>query len=86
MTDICIGNLITIGYDNGMSPGWRQAIIWTNAGIFLIGSIWTNFSESAKWWPFCLSLTILNQSLNTTITFVVGGPIIHKEQQEEQCT
>ena len=25
-----------IGSDNGLSPGRRQAIIWTNAGILLI--------------------------------------------------
>ena len=31
--------------DNGLSPGRRQAIIWTNAGILLIGSLGTNFSE-----------------------------------------
>ena len=24
----------------------RQAILWTNAGIFLIGPIWTNFNET----------------------------------------
>ena len=33
------------GSDNGLSPGWRQAIIWTNAGILLIGPLGTNFSE-----------------------------------------
>ena len=31
--------------DNGLSPGRRQAIIWTNAGILLIGTLGTNFSE-----------------------------------------
>ena len=34
-----------IGSDNGFSPGRRQAIIWTNAGILLIGTLGTNFSE-----------------------------------------
>ena len=34
-----------IGSDNGLSPGQRQAIIWTNAGILLIGPLGTNFSE-----------------------------------------
>ena len=34
-----------VGSDNGLSPGWRQAIIWTNAGILLIGPLGTNFSE-----------------------------------------
>ena len=45
MTHICVGNLIIIGSDNGLSPGWRQAIIWTNAGILLIEPLGTNFSE-----------------------------------------
>ena len=45
MTYICIGNLTIIGLDNGLSPGQRQAIIWTNAGIMLIGPWGTNFSE-----------------------------------------
>ena len=34
-----------IGSDNGLSPGQRQAIIWTNDGIYLIGPLGTNFSE-----------------------------------------
>ena len=42
---IYVGNLTTLGSDNGLSPGRRQAIIWTNAGILLIGPLWTNFSE-----------------------------------------
>ena len=45
MTHICVGNLKIIDSDNGVSPGRRQAIIWTNAGILLIGPIGTNFSE-----------------------------------------
>ena len=35
-TQICVGNLTIIGSDNGLSPGRRQAIIWTNDGILLI--------------------------------------------------
>ena len=45
VTHICVGNLIIIGSDNGLSPGRCQAIIWTNAGILLIGPLGTNFSE-----------------------------------------
>ena len=45
MTHICVGKLTTIGSDNGLSPDRRQAIIWTNAGILLIGPLGTNFSE-----------------------------------------
>ena len=45
VTHICVGKLTIIGSDNGLSPGRRQAIIWTNAGILLIGPFGTNFSE-----------------------------------------
>ena len=69
---ICVSTLTITGSDNGLSPGRRQAIIWTNAGLLL-----TNFSEnlikiltfsltkmqlkvsSAKWQPFCLCLNVL---------------------------
>ena len=69
VTHICVGNLTIIGSDIGLSPVQRQAIIWTNAGILLIGPLRINFSEifieilikemhlkisSAKWRPFCL--------------------------------
>ena len=45
VTHICVGKLTTIGSDNGLSPERHQAIIWTNAGILLIGPLGTNFSE-----------------------------------------
>ena len=45
MTHICVSKSTIIGSDNGLSPGRRQAIIWTDAGILLIGSSGTNFSE-----------------------------------------
>ena len=45
VTHIYVGKLTIIGSDNGLSPGRRQAIIWTNAGILLIRPIGTNFSE-----------------------------------------
>ena len=38
---ICVGNLTIIGSDSGLSPGGRQAIIWTNDGILSIGP-WRN--------------------------------------------
>ena len=44
MTHICVSNLTIIGSDNGLSPGRREAIIWTNAGISSIGSLETNCS------------------------------------------
>ena len=45
MTHICVSEPTSIGSDNGLSPGQPQAIIWTNAGILLIGPLGTNFSE-----------------------------------------
>ena len=45
MTHICVGNLTTIGSDNGLSPDRRQAIIGTNAGILSIRPLEINFSE-----------------------------------------
>ena len=45
VTHICVNKLTTIGSDNGLSPGRRQAIIWTNVGILLIRTLGTNFSE-----------------------------------------
>ena len=43
---ICISRLTITGSDNDLSPGRHQAIIWTNAGIFLIGPLGTNFNEN----------------------------------------
>ena len=40
LTHTCV-----IGSNNGLSPGRCQAIIWTNAGILLIRTVGTNFSE-----------------------------------------
>ena len=75
VTHICVGNLTIIGSDNGLSPGRRQAITWTNVGILLIGPLGTNFSEIeihtfsfkkihlkmsiGKWRSFCLGLNVL---------------------------
>ena len=46
VTNICLLELTIIGSDNGLSPHRRQAIIWTNVGILLIGPLRTNFSET----------------------------------------
>ena len=45
VTHICVDKLTRIGSDNGLLPGRRRAIIWTNAGILLIEPLGTNFSE-----------------------------------------
>ena len=38
-------NRVRIGWDNGLSPIWRQAIVWTNAGLLSIWPLGTNFGE-----------------------------------------
>ena len=45
VTHICVGKLTIIGSNNGLSPGRRQAITWTNVRILLIRPLGTNFSE-----------------------------------------
>ena len=74
MTQICVHKLTSIGSDNGLSPGRRQAIIWTV--ILLNGSYVSNFCEtwieihtfslekmhvkmSGKWRPLCFGFNVL---------------------------
>ena len=45
VTYTCVGKLTIIASDNGLSPGRRQAIIWTYDGILLIGPLGTKFNE-----------------------------------------
>ena len=42
---ICISKLTITASDNGLSPGSRQAIIWTNAEIMIIGPLGIKFTE-----------------------------------------
>ena len=42
---VACSKLTIIAPDNGLSPGQRQAIIWTNARILLIGPQGTNFNN-----------------------------------------
>ena len=44
-SDTYMRKLTIIGLDNGLSPGRRQAIIWTNARVLLIQTLGTSFSE-----------------------------------------
>ena len=45
VTNICVRKFTIIGSDNGLAPDRCQAIIWTNVGISLIGSLGTILSE-----------------------------------------
>ena len=42
---ICIRKLTIIDPENGLSPGRRQAIIWTNGGILSTGTLGKNLSK-----------------------------------------
>ena len=45
---ISISKVTIFGSENGLLPGWRQAIIWTTAGLFLIVLFHNNFSPSGE--------------------------------------
>ena len=66
---MCVGNLTIVGSDNGLSPGRRQAIIWTNIAnwtfkkqilveIFPFTKMHLKVS-SALWRSFCLGINVL---------------------------
>ena len=48
VTHICVGNPTIIGSDDGLSPGRRQAIIWTNDGWNIVDS---NLRNKLQWNP-----------------------------------
>ena len=45
VTHICVSKLTSIGSDNGLSPGRRQAIIWSKADLLSIEPWGTKFSD-----------------------------------------
>ena len=101
LTHICVGNLTIIGSDNGLSPYRRQAIIWTNAGIVLIGPLIlikihtfsfkkSNFKLlSAKSQPFCLGSNVLTLTWIRWIIFIHWVPlnwiIINLDNASSHC-
>ena len=56
VTHKCVSKLTFIGSDNCLSPRRRHAIIWTNAGMLLIGPFGTKFSK--------ISIEIVRVSFN----------------------
>ena len=73
VTHICISRITNIGSDNGLSPGRRQAIIWTNAEILLIEPFGTNFSEIfMAIHTFSFKKMHLNMSFGKWRTFCLG--------------
>ena len=98
VTHICVNKLSIIGSDNGLSPDRRQAIIWTNAGILLIGPLVTNFSEilieiltfSLK--KMCLKVSPAKrqpflsrpQCVKIIIFLFISGELLHTEPKRIQ--
>ena len=73
MMHICVRKLTIIGSDNGLSPGLHQAIIWTNARIFLIGHLVTNFKEiSSRIHSFSFKKIHLKMSSGKLCPFCLG--------------
>ena len=75
MTHVCINiKLNSIDSDNGLSPGRRQVIIWTNAGLLSIGPLETNFREiRIKIQKFSFIKMHLNVSSAKRRPFCKGG-------------
>ena len=48
VTHIWISKVTIISSDNGLAPGRHQAIVWNDAGISLIQTWGTNFSEMSS--------------------------------------
>ena len=77
VTHICVGKQTIIGSDNGLSPGRRQAIIWTNAGILLIGPLGTNFSEISNKLHFHSQKCVWKCRLRNVFHFVTSSMCQH---------
>ena len=82
MTHICVGKLTIIGWDNGLSPERRQAMIWTNAGILSIGPLGTNFSEILiEIQTFSLKKIRLKMSSAKCCSFRLGLNVLRKDSR-----
>ena len=80
VTHICVIKLNIIGSDNGLSPGRRQAIIWTNAGILLIWTLGTNISEiSTEIRAFSFKKMHLKMSSAKWRPFCLGLNVLNEE-------
>ena len=73
-----------IASDNGLSPAQRQTIIWTNAGILVIGPLGINFSKiliAIQTFSFkkmhlkisCAKKRLFRLGLNVLINYVIIG-------------
>ena len=88
VTHICVGKLSIIGSDNGLSPGRRQAILWTKAGMLLIGPLGTNFSEivvcemaAILSRPQCVNPLRIDKSQEYKINSIMPGHGNHRDRE-----
>ena len=78
VTHICVSKLTIIGADNGLSPDRRLAIIWTNTGILLIGTLGTNFPEIlSKNYTFSFKKMHLKMSSEKWRQFHIGLNVLN---------
>ena len=73
---ICVSKLTIIGSDNGLLPGHHQAIIWTSAGILLIGSFGTNISEIVPFIHFHSRKCIWKCHLQNGVYYRLGPNVL----------
>ena len=67
---ICIGNVTIIGSGNGLAPGRRQAIIWTNDGYITDAYMHHSASMSKAFALSQDSITHLNINLSVILKWV----------------
>ena len=86
VTHICVRKLIIIGSDNGLSPGRRQIIIWTNARILLIWPLGIQFTEiSIEIHILSFKTMHLNTSSATCRPFCLGLNVLTPLYRLEMC-
>ena len=77
VTHIYVSKLTIIGSDNGLLPGWHQAIIWTNAGLLLIGPLAINFNGILiTFIHFCSRKCIRKCRLEMACGYLQNKPIL----------
>ena len=79
---ICVSKLTIICSENGLSPGRRQAIIWTNAGVLLNGTLGTKFDEIfIEIHTFSIKKMHLKNVVWKMVAICLGPNVLIKEQR-----
>ena len=71
-THICVSKLRTIGSDNGLSPDRRQSIIWTRAGVLVLGTRTRSTRVLNFWYSYCTRTRELQSNSTRTCTRTRG--------------